>query len=199
MAERMDCELVALEEVYELSWTLASKVRRSGYDAEVVVAIARGGFPPARFLCDFLGIPDMACIQVQHYAPGAQQEARARIRFPLGGDVRGLRVLVVDDVNDSGDTFRAALDHLADSGAAAIRTACLHEKTTTVTPADFRAVEVREWHWIIYPWAVMEDVGGFLRRLPSVPSAEEAAQHLEETYGIRLARRQLERVLELLG
>ena len=111
----------------------------------------------------------------------------------------GRRLLVVDDVNDSGETLRAALDHLAHSGAETVRTACLHEKTATAVPADFQAVEVRDWHWIIYPWAVVEDVSGFLRRLPQVPGADEAARHLDETYGIRLPRHRLERILARMG
>jgi hypothetical protein len=79
---------------------------------------------------------------------------------------------VVDDVNDRGAPFRAALDHLAHSGAASLRTAGLHAKSTTAVPAPFRAIAVHDWHWILYRRAVVEDVSGFLRRLPRSPTVD---------------------------
>jgi hypoxanthine phosphoribosyltransferase len=196
MAGRFYCELVSLDTVYDASWALGKAVRESGYTPDVVVAVARGGFVPARFLCDFLGISDMTSLKVQHYAPGAAKERRAWIKYPVGGDIHHKRVLVVDDVNDTGDTLKVAVDHLRSLGVAEIRTAVLHEKQTSAVRADFRAVDVLDWHWIIYPWAVVEDIGGFLARMePRPATAGEAAAHLAEEYGIQLPERRLSMIM----
>jgi hypoxanthine phosphoribosyltransferase len=199
MDRELHCELVTEAQVYELCWELAEAVRASGYRPEVVVAIARGGFVPARYLCDFLSISAMTSIKVQHYAPGARKQRRAWVKYPLGGSIEGQNVLLVDDVNDTGDTLEAALDHLRGFGAGDLRTAVLHEKLTTRFRADYRVLEVRDWHWIVYPWAVFEDLLAFLRGMhPPPTSPEQAGQRLREHYGIEISQNQLQRVFGLL-
>ena len=93
MQRELRCELVPQAEVYELCWELAEAVRASGYRPQVVIAIARGGFVPARYLCDFLSISAMTSIKVQHYAPGARKQRRAWVKYPLSGSIEGQKVL----------------------------------------------------------------------------------------------------------
>ena len=59
---KLSCELVSLRTLYEFCYHLALKIRDSGYRPDIVVAIARGGFVPARFVCDFLGLSRLARI-----------------------------------------------------------------------------------------------------------------------------------------
>jgi hypoxanthine phosphoribosyltransferase len=196
MPEHFRCELVPLDEVYDMSWRLGRMVQESGYRPDVIVAIARGGFVPARFVCDFLGISDMTSLKVQHYAPGAEKEQRAWVKYPVGGDIFGQKVLIVDDVNDTGATLKVALEHLHSLGVSDIRTAVLHEKKNTDLAADYKVIEVGEWHWIIYPWAVVEDVGGFIRKMEPAPATiEEAGRRLAAEYGLYLTEQRLAMIL----
>jgi hypoxanthine phosphoribosyltransferase len=199
MPKAMQCELVSLQAVYDLSYQLACQIRDSGFAPDVVIAIARGGFAPARFVCDFLGLHDMTSIKVQHYAPGAQKEERAYVKYPLGGDIRGQRVLIVDDVNDTGDTLVVARHHIEAAGPAEVRTAVLHEKATSPVHADYHAAEVLEWRWIIYPWARVEDIGGFIRHMDPPPQDTEAVRkQLRKDYGIDIDTAETERILSLM-
>jgi len=192
----MQVQLVGMEEVVTACDRLAQTILAGGFRPEIVVAVARGGFVPARFLCDFLQIGRLTSIRVQHYQAGAHREAEARVTIPLAVDIRGTQVLLVDDVNDSGKTLAAASAHLAGFSPAAVRTAVLHEKADTVQAADFRAIAVREWRWILYPWAVVEDVGQFLRDMRPAPhSMEEIRQQLADRYGFVPSTAQLEQVL----
>jgi len=47
------------------------------------VAIGRGGYVPARIVCDFLEISDLAAIKIEHWGMGAQKQDAALLRFPL--------------------------------------------------------------------------------------------------------------------
>jgi hypoxanthine phosphoribosyltransferase len=198
MAEHFPCELVSLERVYELSHGLAQAIRGASFIPDTIVAIARGGFVPARFLCDFLFVSNMTCIRVRHYGPGARREQRARVQSSLDADLSLQGVLLVDDVNDTGETLRVALGHLASFGPAEIRVAVLHEKQTSTVRADFRAHEVRAWRWITYPWALVEDVTGFIEQMEPRPlTLTEIRVRLERDHELRMTDTVLERILSL--
>jgi hypoxanthine phosphoribosyltransferase len=198
MAERLRCELVSNEAVYDLAWTLAERVRASGFPPDLVVAVSRGGFTPARVLCDVLGLFNLTSIRVVHYRGPAAMEPVATVKYPLCIPVEGQRLLVVDDVNDTGDTLRAARAHLEALGPREVRTAVLHEKLGSPVRADYAAGTIDEWRWLIYPWAVVEDVGGFLRQMEPPPSDVAAArERLRLDYGLEVPVALVGRLLSL--
>jgi hypoxanthine phosphoribosyltransferase len=196
----LPCRLVSFGEVYRLSRRVSLDIIQSGYRPDIIVAIARGGFVPARILADFLKVPDLTSLRIVHYGAGAAREKRAHIRYPLPIDVSGLRVLVVDDLTDSGETLQAAMDHLlADYLPAEARTAALHYKHNSSFRPDYFARRSMRWRWLIYPWAVMEDVGAFAERMEGFPlPIEEVAVRLEQQYQLVLAEPVLQDVLALL-
>jgi hypoxanthine phosphoribosyltransferase len=200
MAEKLRCELVSNEMVFDLAWTLAERVRASGFAPDLVVAVSRGGFTPARVLCDVLGLFNLTSIRVVHYRGPADKEPVATVRYPLCIPVEGQRLLVVDDVNDTGDTLRAARAHLESLGPAEVRTAVLHEKVGSPVRADYAAGTIDEWRWLIYPWAVVEDVGAFLRRMePSPRDAADADRRLRSDYGLEVPAPLLARLFTLIA
>jgi hypoxanthine phosphoribosyltransferase len=194
------CEVVTWNRFYALARLLAHRIHDSGYRPEMIVAIGRGGWMPARILSDFLGQMDLTSFKIEHYR-GAQKQAEARVRYPLAADVGARRVLLVDDVSDSGDTFAVALEHLHSRGAAAeVRTAVLHHKTVCPYVPDYYASKIVKWRWIIYPWAVAEDLEGFVRAMKPVPvDADEIARRLAADHGVRVPRGVLLDVMSLIG
>jgi hypoxanthine phosphoribosyltransferase len=105
--------------------------------------------------------------------------------------------LLVDDVSDSGDTFDLAIRHLHQHGEPEeLRTAVLHHKIESHFVPDYYAKEVRSWRWIIYPWAIIEDLGSFLRGMdPRPESVDGFAVMLAEQHGIAVERSLLEHVM----
>lgn len=189
-------QLLGLDEVVQACDRLAQAVLDAGVAVDTVVAVARGGFMPARFLCDFLDVSRLLSIRVRHYDAGARAPAGATVEYPLGGSIAGRRVLLVDDVNDSGETLQAALPYLRDQSPAVLYTAVLHEKAATACAADFKAAVIREWRWLLYPWAVVEDAGQFIRDMEPVPDTrEEIRKGLLACHGLALGPEQLERVI----
>ena len=171
-------------------------MRASDFRPDLIVAIGRGGWVPGRVLSDLLGLMDLTEFKVEHYR-GAQREAAARIRYSLSAAVTGRRVLLVDDVSDTGDTYRVALEHLAGRGPPAeVRTAALHHKTLSSFEPDFYAARVVRWRWLIYPWAAVEDLSGFVAAMAPRPSSLDAiAERLHAEHGLRVSRGILDDVL----
>lgn len=198
MARQMRCELPTWDDVYDLARGLAYRVADDRFRPDLLVAIGRGGYTPGRLLADFLHRKALTAFRIEHYTAGAEKQAQARVVGSLDEDLSGLRVLVVDDVNDSGETLETAVGFVRERGAAAVKTAVLQQKTTTGFAADYAAQRVEEWRWIIYPWAVIEDATAFLRRMdPRPEGVAEAARRLEEDYGLRVPERTVEDVYRL--
>ena len=121
------------------------------------------------------------------------------LRYPLSADVTGKRVLLIDDVSDTGDSFDVAIQHLIESGEPAeLKTAALHHKTVSSYIPDFYAELVGEWRWIIYPWAVMEDLRSILEKM-NTPSAtiEDFARYIKQQHQLEVPRQTLEDVFSL--
>ena len=191
-------ELVSNATVTRLARKLAHQVQDSGFRPDIVICIARGGYVPARLLCDFMNIFNLASIRIQHYTGSDKSEAAVLVE-KLSANVRGMKILLVDDVDDTGDTLQLALDHLGSMQPQEIKVAVLHHKVISSLVPDFYAQKIIRWRWITYPWAVIEDVLGFVKKLtPQPESPEQAVFLIENKYGIRVSRQTMEDVFRLL-
>ena len=185
----MQCDVVSWAQVVRLARRLAFQIRASDFAPDLIVAIARGGYVPARLLADYLGVMALTGVRIVHYAAGARRQRRARLVEPLRVAVRGQRVLVVDDVADSGKTYRVACRHIARAGPDAIRTAALHYKVQSRFVPDYYAETLTAWRWINYPWARIEDIVGFIERMrPRPTAAATATRRLAREFGMRVPR-----------
>lgn len=199
MPEQIRYELISWSEIQRLCLRLATMIRTSGYQPDIIVTIARGGYVPARLLCDYLDIMDLTSIKIEHYLSLANKEEQATIHYPLCTDIRNKRVLLIDDVNDSGDTLDVAIKHLQSFQPAETRTAVMHHKIISHFSVDYYAAKIIKWRWMIYPWAVTEDITSLLRQLiPTPENIEDAQQKLDQKYGIHISRKQLEPIYNLL-
>ena len=195
----MDYEYIGWNHFYRLCGCLYHRISGTGFEPQLIVAIARGGYPVARVLADFFGSMNLIGLKIEHYH-GPKKMRHARVRYPRPLPVAGRRVLLVDDVSDSGDTFEAALAHLAQFGTPAeLRTAVLHHKTTSSQVPDYYAQRIVKWRWITYPWAVVEDLTAIAGSMIPVPvGEEELVARLNAETGLRLPQRILGEVAPIV-
>lgn len=130
----------------ELSRALALKVAR-GYDPEVVVGIATAGVIPGAVIAAMLQREFHSIMVSRRYRAEAVRETPAIIGA-APPDVRGKRVLLVDETCDSGETMRMAVAAIVNTGAADIRTA-VGFRTGPYEP-DYAALETD--NTIVLPW-----------------------------------------------
>lgn len=198
MTQPIRCQAVSWKQFDRLVRDVALAIRVSGFQPDIVVGIARGGFVPARILCDYLGVMELASFRIEHYR-GQQMEAQARVRHPLSVDVKGKRVLVVDDLSDTGETFEVAAGYLQELGATEVRTAALHHKQQSRFEPDYYAKRIRKWRWLSYPWARIEDVAELVRGLePPWGSAADIAAKLRSRHGLRVSIPNVENALAFM-
>jgi hypoxanthine phosphoribosyltransferase len=197
MEKDFTARIVGLAEVYEIAYKVSRKFFESTLNFDAVVGIARGGLPPARLVCDFLNIKTLTAVQIRHYSPGGKAKEEVEITDPINIDLKK-KVLIVDDVNDSGKTLEAAVDHIKTKGVEIVKTAVLHEKKNTSFTADFVGAYQTEWKWLIYQWAVTEDLLEFLKKDEMLSAdKEEMLKHLSDKYDLDVKKELLDRVLAM--
>ena len=164
---RVPVRLVSWEEIVEWSRGLAEKILASGYRPDAVVAVARGGYVPARLLCDFLDVTDLLSVQSQHWVEAARAAERAVLKYPYKVDMSGRRLLLVDDIVDTGETLLLARDYIErEWRPAEVRIAVLQWISSVAKfKPDYYHVEVRDWTWFQYPWTRLEDTQQFIKRI----------------------------------
>src|SRR5712691_9664622 len=153
------------DEVYLMMIELARQIKSSGYSTQVIVGVSRGGWPPARVMSDLLENPNLANMKVEFYKNIGVTAKRPKITQPVTSEVSGKRVLVVDDVADSGHSLRVASKHLARKGAREIRVCTLYFKPKSVFKPNHYARTTSKW--VIFPWERLEAVNLIKRNLRS--------------------------------
>jgi len=146
-------EVPSWSQIYTLLLKQAEHIRREGFKPDVIVGVARGGWLPARFLSDLLENSNVASVQVKSYV-GIGELHQPMILQNLSTSVSGRRVLVVDDVTDSGGSLKLVKELLLERGALEVKTATLYFKPKSVFKPDFYSK--RTSRWIIFPWDVKE-------------------------------------------
>ncbi len=131
---------------------LAQQVIDSGYEPEILIAVARGGLLPGGGLSYALGIKLTDAINVEFYTDVHETLPDPVLLAPLldTDSIRGRRLLVVDDVADSGRTLDLVLDLLRGHGAQ-VRSAVIYAKSASVVTPDF--IWRRTDEWIVFPWS----------------------------------------------
>lgn len=195
------CELMSFGESYNLAKILARKIKDSGYLPDMIIAIGRGGYVPARLVCDFLLFDNLTTIKIEHYKGAADIQEMATLRFPISVDIRGKKILVVDDVTDTGKTLSVAVKYLESLGPAEIKTAVLQHKICSDFVPDYYARKVIKWRWIIYPWAAYEDLSGFAENIigERTLTTREICNEFDSRYTLSLKQSNLTEILEDLN
>lgn len=149
MSER---EILTWETFGTASRELAVQIADSGYDADLILAIARGGLLPAGALGYALAVKNLYTMNVEFYT-GVDERLPVPMILPPVPDLvelRFARILVVDDVADTGHTLKIVQDFFK-GRVKEVRSAVLYEKPRSIVKCDY------VWKytdlWINFPWS----------------------------------------------
>jgi hypoxanthine phosphoribosyltransferase len=141
--------------VLELSWELFGELCRAlavrvarDYDPEVVVGIAAAGVIPGAVVAAMLQ-KEFYAIKITRRDDADGPRQRPEILSAAPPQVGGRRVLLVDEICDSGDTLRLALAAVRDVGPSEVRTATSLVREGGYEP-DYYALGTEAT--VIFPW-----------------------------------------------
>ena len=162
MGAEAEFEVPMWNRIYALLLSQAEKIRGSGFKPDVIVGVTRGGWVPARVLSDLLEITELATVGVEFYLGVAETRNEPVLTQRVSADVTGKKVLLVDDVADTGKSLRFAKDHILQKGTAEVRIATVYRKPFSLIKPDFYEKETR--CWVVFPWETKETVRKIVKK-----------------------------------
>ncbi|HEX4298469.1 MAG TPA: xanthine phosphoribosyltransferase [Devosia sp.] len=140
---------VSWDQFHRDSRALAWRLNSEG-PFEACVAITRGGLVPAAIVARELNIRVVESVSVKSY--DHQMQTEVKVTKPISADIiakarAGRKILIVDDLVDTGATARAVRDMLPGAHFATV-----YAKPKGREMVDTFITEVSQDTWIFFPW-----------------------------------------------
>jgi len=139
------------------SKVLAEQVVADGFRPDFILGISRGGLLVAGALAYALGIKNTFTMSVEFYT-GVDERLELPMILPPVPDLVDLhesRVLIADDVADTGQTLVLVKEFL-EGKVDEVKIAVLYEKPRSVVQCEY--VWSRTDRWIVFPWSADDPV-----------------------------------------
>jgi len=159
MAEKL---IVSFNEYTQIVEKLAVQIHKE-YKPTVLVGIMRGAAP----IIDILKLP-IAYIVIQSYSGEGMEDQQGKLMFAreissLANDKDFNKVLLIDDLSDTGLTLNKSIEWLKNYGTTKnfineVKTACLWKKKSSTFEPDFCPVRLDSDPWIVQPTEHYEEL-----------------------------------------
>ncbi len=196
VSAKFECEVMSWDLFSELSAKTAQKIVATGYRPDFMVGLARGGWVLSRVLCDYLAVKDLVSLKVEHWGVTATPDGSAQIRYPFKLDLTGRRVLIVDDITDTGESMRVASEFVRTMNPETVRTATLRHIVGCKFVPDYYGDEI-PWRWVIFPWNYYEDMCNLVTKAGlEEATAKETRKRFKAMFRVDISEADAKRVLE---
>ncbi len=145
-------EILSWELFGTASRELATMIAEDGFEPEMILSIARGGLLIGGALGYALAVKNTYTMNVEFYTGVDERLEVPRILPPAPDfvDLAEAKLLIVDDVADTGHTLKSVHEFCAGK-VGEVRTAVIYEKPHSVVQCDY--VWRRTDLWINFPWS----------------------------------------------
>jgi len=196
MKSELEFEVPTWNQIYDMLLNLAERILKTGFKPDIIVGVSRGGWPPARVLSDLMGNPNLANVRAEFYLGVAETKEEPVLTQPVSMEVAGKKVLVVDEVADTGKSLKLVKEHIVEKGAMEVKIATVYYKPWSIVKPDYYEKETSRW--IVFPWEIKETVRKIVKRCKEKgkPVEEEAAKLVKAGVSAGLVERFLKEILE---
>jgi len=160
--EKDKFQVLSWDEFYWDIFDLGKKIKKS-YQADILIAVARGGWVVGRIISDLLEIDRVASIGVKFYKGINSRNERPVITQPLSIDVKNQKVLIVDDIADTGETVKIVREYVLKGEPKDVKIAVVYLKPWCRVKVDFFIKETDKW--VVFPYEQMETINYLLKKM----------------------------------
>ncbi len=163
MADKL---IISFDEYTQIIEKLAIQIYK-GYKPTVLVGIMRGAAPIIDILSRILKLP-IAYIVIQSYSGEGIEDKQGKLMFAreissLATEKDFKKVLLIDDLSDTGLTLNKSIEWLKNYGPTKnfieeVKTACLWKKKSSTFEPDFCPIRLKSDPWIVQPTEHYEEL-----------------------------------------
>ena len=163
MADKL---IISFNEYTQIVEKLAIQIHNQ-YKPTVLVGIMRGAAPIIDILSRILKLP-IAYIVIQSYSGEGVEDQQGQLMFAreissLAENKDFNKVLLIDDLSDTGLTLNKSIEWLKNYGPTKnfikeVKTACLWKKKSSTFEPDFCAIRLDSDPWIVQPTEHYEEL-----------------------------------------
>jgi len=193
---QLEFEVPTWNQIYTMLLEQTEKIRKNGFKPDVIVGVSRGGWPPARVLSDLLGNPNLANVRAEFYLGVAETKGEPTLTQPVSMKIADKKVLIVDEVADTGKSLKLVKEHIIEEGATEVKIATVYYKPWSIVKPDYYEKETSKW--IVFPWEIKETVRKIVKRCKEKKTSreEETAKLVKAGIAAGLVERFLKEILE---
>lgn len=161
------------QDLSDITDGLARELIESKMKIDLVITLAKGGWPMVRSLVDFLAISTVSSIGVKFYKGINETTEKPEIYqdLPITTDVKGKNIVLYDDVADTGRSLLFVKEYLEKLGAKNVIVVSLFHKPHSLIKPDFYGAETEDW--IIFPYELRETLEVLAKRWKEGSVSEE--------------------------
>jgi hypoxanthine phosphoribosyltransferase len=188
-------EVPTWNQIHRMLLSQAEKIRQSSFKPDIIIAISRGGWLPARVLSDLLET-SLDHVKVEYYIGVAETKTEPVLQQGVSTAVMGKKVLIVDDVADTGESLKLVKEHITQHGAIEVRTATVYYKPWSVVKPEYYERHTRRW--VVFPWEMKETIRKIVekRREKHLPIEEVTAKLVRAGLPKQLVEKFLKEIFE---
>ena len=163
MADKL---IISFDEYIKIVEKLAIQIHKE-YKPTVLIGIMRGAAPILDILSRILKLP-IAYIVIQSYSGEGMEDKQGELMFAreissLANNEDFSKVLLIDDLSDTGLTLNKSIEWLKNYGPTKdyikeVKTACLWKKKSSSFEPDFCPVKLNSDPWIVQPTEHYEEL-----------------------------------------
>lgn len=168
--------LLDWNDLSNLTTKLAQQIEKDGRQYDRIIALANGGLTMVRDLADQLQQKNISLLQISSYSGVAEHDPEPVILQPLPMDVQAEKLLIFEDIVDTGSTLEVLDKYLDTLGVRNYQVATLIEKSATSRQAEFVGEHIDRW--IIFPYETKETILDLVSKWQDKFDQPQIVEHL---------------------
>jgi hypoxanthine phosphoribosyltransferase len=196
LSSEIEFEVPTWNQIYEMLLNIVGKIRKDRFKPDIIVGVCRGGWPPARVLSDLMSNANLANVRAEFYLGVAETKDEPVLTQPVSVKVAGKKVLIVDEVADTGKSLKLVKEHIIQEKATEVKIATVYYKPWSIVKPEYYEKETSRW--IVFPWETKETLRKIVKRCKErgEPLGEEVAKLVKAGTSVGLIERFLKEILE---
>lgn len=153
-------------------------------------------------MCDHLLVKDLYSLKTEHWGITATRDGRAKVVHDVPVSLKNKKVLIMDDITDTGQSLNLAFEYVKRHNPAEVKTAAMLHITHSKFVPDYYSEEVPadDWTWFIFPWNYYEDMRNLTTQIlkEGEKNLEEIKELFKRYHDLDVTNEQLQEVLDLM-